>query len=55
MAAVNLLRSLLLALLAFSFAACASRKGKSQARIYEGDSSPGITMREEGPGSPVGE
>jgi hypothetical protein len=52
--AVNILRCLLLTLLAISLAACSSRRSKSHARIYEGDSSPGISMQAEVPGSPVG-
>ena len=52
---VNILRCLLLALLATSLVSCASsRKPKSQARIYEEGSNPSISMHDEAPGSPVG-
>lgn len=57
-ASVNIFRCLLLAAFALSIAACASsRKSKPQARIYESDTNPGITMHDEAqaPGSPVGQ
>lgn len=52
-APVNILRCFLLALVGLSFVACKSGKSKSDARIYEGDSTPGIRMHEESPGTPV--
>jgi hypothetical protein len=54
---VKILRCLLFTLCAISLAACHSsqRKPKSQAKIYEGDTTPGISMHDEAPGTPLGQ
>ena len=53
---VNLLRCLLATVFALAYSACSSmHHSKSRAQIYEGDSSPGIRMFDETPGSPVGQ